>query len=104
VVRTHLELGAVVRADPLPGAADDPKRYQVTFLESAPDPDIVPRLAAVATSEERFAIRGREIYTCHPEGIARSRLATLLAGRAFKVPATARNWTTVTTLLSMLGG
>jgi uncharacterized protein (DUF1697 family) len=34
VVRTHGELEAVVRADPLPEAAANPKRYQVTFLES----------------------------------------------------------------------
>jgi uncharacterized protein (DUF1697 family) len=44
---------------------------------------------------------GREIYAWHPEGIPRSRLATLLAGRGFKVAATARNWITVTALLSM---
>ena len=101
VVRTHLELEAVVRANPLPAAAADPKRYQVTFLESAPAPDIAARLAAAATPEERFAVIGREIYAWHPEGIARSRLATLLAGRGFKVAATARNWITVTALLAM---
>jgi uncharacterized protein (DUF1697 family) len=101
VVRTHVELAAVVRANPLPEAAADPKRYQVTFLESAPAPDIAARLAAAATPEERFAVIGREIYAWHPEGIARSRLATLLAGRGFKVAATARNWITVTALLSM---
>jgi uncharacterized protein (DUF1697 family) len=101
VVRTHLELEAVVRANPLPEATADPQRYQVTFLESALDPDIATRLAIAATAEERFAVSGREIYAWHPEGIARSRLATLLAGRGFKVAATARNWITVTTLLSM---
>jgi len=101
VVRTHVELAAVVRANPLPEAAADPRRYQVTFLESAPDPDMAPRLAVAATPEERFAVIGREIYAWHPEGIAHSRLATLLAGRGFKVAATARNWTTVGALLSM---
>ena len=44
---------------------------------------------------------GREIYAWHPEGIARSRFATLLAGRGLEVTATARNWITVTALLSM---
>ncbi|MGP8161217.1 MAG: DUF1697 domain-containing protein [Candidatus Dormibacteria bacterium] len=100
-VRTRDELEAVVRADPLAGVVTDPKRYQVTFLESAPDPGILSRLTAAATPEERFAVIGREIYAWHPEGIARSRLATLLAGRALN--GTARNWTTVTTLLAMLG-
>jgi uncharacterized protein (DUF1697 family) len=101
VVRTREELAAVVGADPIPGASADPRRYQVTFLEVAPDPGILARLAEVATPMERFAVIGREIYAWHPEGVARSRLATLLAGRAFKVAATARNWTTVTALLSL---
>jgi uncharacterized protein (DUF1697 family) len=104
VVRTHGELEAVVRADPLPEAAANPKRYQVTFLESVAEPGVAARLAAVATPTERFAVIGREIYAWHPEGIARSRLATLLAGRASKVAATARNWTTVSALVSMTAG
>ena len=101
-VATYLQSGNVLLSSSLsPEAAADPKRYQVTFLESAPAPDIAARLAAAATPEERFAVIGREIYAWHPEGIARSRLATLLAGRGFKVAATARNWITVTALLSM---
>ncbi len=104
VVRTHAELEAVVRADTLPGAADDPRHYQVTFLESPPAPEIVPLLRTAATASERFALVGREIYAWHPQGIAGSRLATLLAGRALKLTATTRNWTTVTKLLSMTAG
>ena len=103
VVRTHAELEAVVSGDPLPEAAAIPKGYQVTFLEAAADPGIVARLAAVATPEERFAVIGREIYAWHPEGIARSRLALLLSGPGLKVTAPARDWTTVTALLSMTG-
>jgi len=104
LVRTHAELDAVVRADPFPGAADDPRRYQVTFLESPPDPEIIPRLSSAAGAGERFAVAGREIYAWHPQGIAGSRLATLLAGRALKLTGTTRNWTTVTKLLSMTAG
>jgi len=104
LVRTHAELEAAVRADPLPGAADDPRRYQVTFMESPPDSEIIPVLSTAATAGERFAVVGREIYAWHPEGIAGSRLATLLAGRTLKLTATTRNWTTVTTLLSITAG
>ena len=104
VVRSRDELEAVVSANPLREVVTDPKRYQVTFLESAPKPDIIQRLTAAATPNERFAVIGREIYGWHPEGIARSRFATLLAGRGLKVTATARNWTTVTALLTMTAG
>jgi uncharacterized protein (DUF1697 family) len=45
---------------------------------------------------------GREIYAWHPEGVARSRLGAQLAAPDLGVAATARNWTTVTTLLAMV--
>lgn len=104
MVRTHAELEAMVRADPLPGAAADPRRYQVTFLESPPAPEIIPVLSTAATAGEQLAVVGREIYAWHPQGIAGSRLASLLAGRALKLTATTRNWSTVTTLLAMTAG
>ena len=59
------------------------------------------RWCARTRCRRRFAVIGREIYAWHPDGVARSRLATLLAGRGLKVTATARNWTTVTALLSL---
>ncbi len=101
VVRTREELAAVVSLNPLAGVVTDPRLHQVTFLEAAPDPEVLPKLAAAATPEERFAVEGREIYAWHPHGIARSRLATLLAGRGLGVTASARNWTTITALLAL---
>jgi len=59
------------------------------------------RLEAAAVAPERLVVSGRELYAWHPEGIARSKLWALLAGRKLGVTATARNWTTVTNLLAM---
>jgi uncharacterized protein (DUF1697 family) len=50
---------------------------------------------------EQFAAIGRELYAWHPDGVARSKLWNSLAGKGLGVTATARNWTTVTTLLAM---
>jgi uncharacterized protein (DUF1697 family) len=48
------------------------------------------------------AVVDREIYTWHPDGIARSKLWAKLSSEQFLgVTGTARNWSTVTTLLSM---
>jgi uncharacterized protein (DUF1697 family) len=55
---------------------------------------------AVAEPEE-LVFSGREIYAWHPKGVARSKLWAALAGRGLGVPATARNWTTVTKLLEL---
>lgn len=101
VVRSRAQLAAVVKADPLGAVADDPKRYQVSFLAKKPPADLVRRMEERAAHSERVVARGREIYAWHPEGVARSKLWNELAGRDLGITATARNWTTVTTLLEM---
>lgn len=101
VVRTHDELAEVVRRNPLLEVATDPKRYQVSFLSAEPDPDVVREFQSLAAPTERLVSVGRELYAWHPEGVARSRLWTALAGKGLGVTATARNWRTVTTLLAM---
>ena len=62
-------------------------------------PDIVGALEAGATPNEKVAGIGCEIYSWHPDGIARSKLALAITPRGSV--ATARNWGTVTTLLEM---
>jgi uncharacterized protein (DUF1697 family) len=62
----------------------------------------MPRLRDLLTDAAATSLRHRrEIYAWHPEGVARSKLWTLLAGRGLGVTATARNWTTVTNLLAL---
>lgn len=101
VVRTRDELAEVVRNNPLEQVADDPKRYQVSFLAEELPQEEVEKLAALASDAERFVALGRELYAWHPEGVARSKLWNRLAGAGLGVAATARNWTTVTNLLQM---
>jgi uncharacterized protein (DUF1697 family) len=102
IVRTRDELAGVVRRNPLEEVAVNPKRYQVTFLQSELMPEVVDELAALAVAEEEQLIAvGRELYAWHPDGVARSKLWTRLAGRGLGVKATARNWTTTTNLLAI---
>src|ERR1041385_5987366 len=81
--------------------AKDPKRYQVSFLEKKPSAELVRKLEEAAAPTERVVADGREIYAWHPEGVARSKLWAMLAGKGLGVTATARNWTTVTKLLEL---
>jgi uncharacterized protein (DUF1697 family) len=101
VARSSQELAEVVKLDPLGDVAENPKRYQVSFLDSEPDPEVIEKLSSLPLGEERFFAHGRELYAWHPEGVARSKLWNTLAGKGLGVTATARNWTTVTTLLEM---
>ena len=101
IVRTRAQLAKVVERNPLAEVATEPKRYQVSFLSGKPSAEVMRKLEDAAAAEERVVLAGREIYAWHPEGIGRARLWTLLAGRGLGVTATARNWTTVTTLLEL---
>jgi uncharacterized protein (DUF1697 family) len=101
VARTRDELAEVVELNPLGDVADNPKRYQVSFLSAEPDPEVIEQIGKLAVQTERFVAVGRELYAWHPEGVARSKLWAALAGKKLGVTATARNWTTVTALLEM---
>jgi uncharacterized protein (DUF1697 family) len=102
VTRTRDQVAEVVARNPLREVAEDPKRYQVSFLSAEPSPEGVDRLSALAAESERFVVIGREAYAWHPDGVARSKLWNALAAAgALGVTATSRNWTTVTTLLAM---
>ena len=100
VIRTADELGEVVARNPFgEEAATNPKALQVTFRGDAVGADVIAALQERAASTEKVAAIGREIYSWHPDGIARSKLALAITPK--NSAATARNWTTVTTLLEM---
>jgi uncharacterized protein (DUF1697 family) len=101
VVRTRDELAEVVELNPLGEVAEEPKRYQVSFMSAELGPAVVAELEALVVEPEAFAVAGRECYAWHPEGVARSKLWNRLASKKLGIKATARNWTTVSTLLSM---
>ncbi|HEY2258230.1 MAG TPA: DUF1697 domain-containing protein [Solirubrobacteraceae bacterium] len=101
VVRTRDELARIVEANPLGHVADNPKRYQVSFLSEPIDDARADKLRELVVEPEALVVDGRELYAWHPDGVARSKLWNRLAGKDLGVTATARNWTTVTTLLAM---
>lgn len=101
VVRTRDELAEVVKRNPLGQVAENPKRYQISFLSQELEPSVLEKLHAAAVEPERLVAIGRELYAWHPSGVARSKLWGRLASTGLGVTATARNWTTVTTLLQM---
>ena len=103
VVRTRAQLAKVVDKNPLGDVAKDPKRYQVAFLRSKLSREAVDALQAAASEPERVVIDGLEIYSWHDAGVARSKLWAAIASKKLGADATARNWTTVTTLLEMTG-
>lgn len=101
IVRSRDELAAAVKRDPLGSTVTDPKRYQVSFLASEIDRESIARLSALAVAPEQLVAKARELYSWHPDGVGRSKLAIALASANLGVLATARNWRTVTSLLAL---
>ena len=101
VVRTAAELDDVVARDPFGAEADDPKRYQVSFLSAELAPDVAAELEGADVAPERVVVSGREIYAWHANGIQRSPLAGRLTARKLGVTPTARNWNTVLKLAEL---
>ncbi len=103
VVRSRAQLAKVVERDPFGDVAKDPKKYVVTFLGGKPDAGFLKQLKDGDYGAERFAAAGTELYTWHPDGIHKSKLARLTGDARLGVTATARNWATVTKLLELAG-
>jgi uncharacterized protein (DUF1697 family) len=102
VVRTRDELADVIAHDPFGAEADDPGRYQVSFLSGEPEPGGVKELEGAQAPPERVDARGREVYGWHPGGVGRSELAKQITAERLGVDeVTARNWRTITKLLEL---
>jgi uncharacterized protein (DUF1697 family) len=101
VVRTRDELAEAIARDPLGGVADNPSRYTVTFFSEPVPAARVRELQQLAVPPEALAAAGRELYTWHPDGLARSALAAELARKRAGAIGTSRNWNTVTKLLAL---
>jgi len=101
LVRTHSELATIVKRDPFGSVVDNPARYQVSFLSKSPPAAVRRELNQADLAPERVEVHGREIYAWHPNGIGRSKLASLLTSKRLGVVVTARNWKTVAKLVEL---
>jgi uncharacterized protein (DUF1697 family) len=102
ILRTPLELKAVVSNNPFlaAGAAED--LLHVMFLADSPSPATVAALDPNRSSPDAFLVRGREIYLQLPNGVARTKLGNAWFDSKLNTTSTQRNWRTVTKLLEMM--
>jgi uncharacterized protein (DUF1697 family) len=113
VVLSRDELAAVIANNPYPDEPD-PKCLHAVFRAAPAGKDLLDRIAAevekVAAKGSRDSVRsaGRTLYLHTPDGYGRSELSQALL-RIVSSPkagetGTARNWATVTKLLSLCDG
>jgi|TARA_B100001971_G_C18261300_1_gene587115 uncharacterized protein (DUF1697 family) len=94
-----VELQSAIAGNPFD--ISDGKSLHFFFLDEAPNKPDLESLSAVQAITEKYELIDKVLYLYAPDGVGRSKLAAKISG-ALGVPVvTARNWNTVSAVLSM---
>ena len=99
LLRSGAQIAKVVAGNPF--AKADPAMLHVTFLAEKPAAASVRGLDPGRSEPDEFRLVGREVYLRCPNGYGRSKLTNAYFEKALAVPATTRNWRTVTKLAEL---
>jgi uncharacterized protein (DUF1697 family) len=100
--RTRKELADLFASNPfLEEPGFDPSKMAVIFLHDEPSDNQLRKIEDVDYPPDKFEIIGREIYTYCPNGFGKTKIYTNFFEKKMGVTGTARNWKTITTLLSI---
>ncbi len=100
LLKAH-RLKEAVAANPFPQGESEPKTLHFYFLETVPEAPDLAALESLKTDREQFQLIDAVFYLYAPDGIGRSKLAAKVE-RALGVGATARNWRTVSQIMTMV--
>ena len=84
-----------------PFETKDGKSLHFFFMASHPESPDLEQLVAIKSDSEKFKLIGDVFYLYAPDGIGRSKLAAKVE-QYLGVPGTARNWNTISKLLSIV--
>ena len=104
VLRMAAELKWIIEQNPFADMAkDDPSHLLVMALAEKPKAGAKASLAKVYSGPEEIEIKGENVYVTYPNGIGKSKLTNALLEKHVGV-GTARNWNTITKLLTLAEG
>ena len=103
MLRSVAELEALEKMDPFKGVAKDKDtRIYVTFLADEPSAAAWKALEALATTQQKFSHKGRELFTVYSVPIAKSEpFSNATVEKTLGVRATTRGWATVLKALAL---
>lgn len=104
ILRTAVDIAAVIAGNPFLSAGCVEDELHVYFLADRPDPARAGQLDPDRSPTDRFELRGREIYLRLPNGMARTRLTNAYFDANLATTSTGRNWRTVATLHDLMRG
>lgn len=84
-----------------PFSTEEGKALHFFFLDSIPKKPDIEKIESVKGKSEQYKLFEKVFYLFAPEGVGKSKLAAA-AEKCLGVPATARNWNTVSKLISMV--
>ena len=84
-----------------PFNTEEGKALHFFFLNSHPNNPDLEKLMAVKSKSEEFKLHKKVFYLYAPDGVGRSKLAAKVE-QCIGIPVTARNWNTVSKLISMV--
>ena len=106
VLRSAEELRAVAANNPFLRELherEELKRLHVAFLKRVPTASARAALDPERSPPDRFFARGRELYLCCPNVMARTKLTNDYLDRTLGSVSTVRNWNTVLALCELAG-
>jgi len=104
LVRSRVELAAVIKADPFPGAAREGSKYLAHFLSDQPTKRQLAEHDLLALDPDNIRIGKKVIYQWCPNGILDSPDVRMTVEKQLGIVVTARNWNTLTKLETMMDG
>ena len=102
MIRTADEVKGLFSTNPYLNIANfDPSKMAVIFLHEMVSQSQAEKLINVNYPPDKYQIVGREIFIYCPNGFGRTKLYTNFFENKMGVTGTARNWKTITAILSM---
>ena len=99
MTRSVSEIEEIVKNNPFAGQFDNDKNLHVFFLNEELSAENRETLLSNNNENEMFAVGSREIFCLLRVSVLDSLIGKDYIGKKLKVPATARNWRTVTKIL-----
>ena len=102
MIRSIDELKLLFSANPFLGVQNfDPSKMAVVFLHDIVTESQYDKMKNINYPPDRYLISGKEIFLYCPNGFGRTKLYTNFFEDKMGVTGTARNWKTITTVLSL---
>jgi uncharacterized protein (DUF1697 family) len=102
IFRTVEDLRKVIAATPFADRPNlEPAKILVTFLADDPGAEGHAALLGLKSYPEELHLEGRELYIYFPNGAGKSKLPWSSVEKWLKTSGTARNWNSVTKMLSI---